>query len=134
MKKLLLIPLFLGICINIAFSERWLSNRSSRTTTADSLTRILGSNPGDTISSVIVSSCSSTIGALFRLFDSSSVSSGQIAALHISSSFAPGIGEAGACMRQYDFFIRVSSAITYTTTFGADVTILWQNEIGPIEQ
>ena len=121
--------IFIFFLAGTAFSERWLSNRSSRTTSAESLVSLPGSNPGDSLSSVIVSSCSATLGAKFRVFDSSAQSSGQIAELHISS--ASGISEVGACTKQYDFFIRVSSGITYTTTFGADVTILWQNELGP---
>lgn len=121
------LPTFFFFCVSVVFGERSMSNRSSRTVTADSLQRLPGSNPGDILSSVMVSSCSSTPGSLFQIYDSSGQDSRQIASLHTSTSPTPTFTV--NCMRQYDFFLTVSSAITYTTTNGADVTILWQNNI-----
>ena len=123
---------FLLFLSGTAFAERWLSNRSSRTITADTLVRIPNSNPGDTISSVIITSCSIVPGSVFTLYDSSGQASRLISQIHTSTS--PSGTFTASCIRQYDYFIRVSSAITYTTTFAADVTILWHNDIGAAEQ
>ena|SRR3990167_10198281 len=107
-----------------------LSNRSSNTITSETNVRIAHSNPGDILSSVIVSSCSTVMGSKFIIYDSSGQASNLIATIHTSSSpFAnasTGVGR--NCEKQFDFFIRISSAITYTTTSGADVTILWKND------
>lgn len=125
--KFLILCVLTFLSIGIVDAERWLSNRSSRTITAETTARIVGSGPGDTISSVIISSCSASAGSLFRLYDSSLTTTGQIAALHTST--APSGALTKSCIEQYDFFIRLSSAITYTTTNACDVTILWQDEL-----
>ena len=122
-----LILFFLVLSGALANAQVWVSDRSSRTTTAESLVRIPNSGPGDVLSSVIVSSCSSTSGASFSVFDSSQQSSGLIARLHVSTSMVANVVQEQGCLGQYDFSLRISSAITYTTTNGADITILWNN-------
>ena len=122
--KLILAFFFLhGIC----YGSGWDSNRSSRTITAETTVRVSSSSPGDILSSVQITSCTNTAGQYFRIYDSSAQVSGLIAQINISTAIALNAA-AIDCRREYNFSIRLSSALTYTTTAGADVTILWSKE------
>ena len=113
----------LGLSAN---AQVWVSDRSSRTISADTLQRIPRSGPGDVLTRVLVTSCSATAGDVFRIFDSSGVASSTIAANIQMSTFTLG-GLAQDCVKEYLFLLRVSSAITYTKQGAGEVVILWND-------
>ena|SRR3990167_2273949 len=113
----------LGLSAN---AQVWVSDRSSWTISADTLRRIPRSGPGDVLTRVLVTSCSATASNVFMIFDSSGVASSTIAASISLSTSALG-GLAQDCVKEYPFYLRVSSAITYTKQAGGEVVILWND-------
>ena len=111
-----------GICR----ADSYESDRSSRTTTDETLVRIPGSGPGDVLNRVIVTSCSVTAGDKFSIFNSSGVATSTIS-LNISLGTGTIIGGNAGCPADYPFFLRVSSAITYSKQGLGEVVILWRD-------
>lgn len=128
MRKLL--SLILVLSITPAFSTQgieWEITNASRTNSVDTTGTIPLTDPGDVLVSVIVGGCSAP-GGVLTIYDSSQTATGIVAAIDTSSTSTAGptLGVRD-CRRQYNFFLHVSSAITYTNTGSADVTFLWNN-------
>lgn len=105
-------------------------NKSSVTSTADTLQRLPASSPGDLLHSVIVGRCGST-NATFSIFNSSAQNANLISPLRVSSqAVAGGAAGSGGCETQYHFDFAITSAITYSNAGNtpATVTILWFNQ------
>lgn len=124
-KKDLIAPIFgLLLCasyLGAAQITRWQVNRASNTSSNETtipLPRVL---VGDILGTVIVNKCGTSQSNL-TIFDSSGTTSGSLGVIDTSSSSIT-----GSCLRQIEYFIPVSSGITYTKTGGADITILWNS-------
>lgn len=125
MKTKLLVLVSLVIFIQPAMAE-WSANRASRTATVDTLSRIPNTGPGDELYKVLVTSCATAPGASFRIYDSSGIATSTISLNIPISTFSLG-GLSQDCSKSYEFSLRISSAITYTTTGAGEVIILWNN-------
>ena len=124
---------FVGLFGNPAHADTRTSsyrvvNKSSTTSTRDTLVRVPASSPGDLLASVIVSTCGSA-NSSFAIYNSSAQSANLIAPIGVSSLTVT--GPSGAeCRNQYHFDFAITSAITYSNlgTLPATVTILWFNQ------
>lgn len=100
----------------------WCVDMSSNTTSLETTVRIPASGPGDILASVIVGSAAATSGQIL-LYDNVAGTTNLIANLETDS------------IRQVEFGVRISSAITYTTSGAAgSVTILWCDDNPSVAQ
>lgn len=121
-----LLAIFVAVSMVASYASayqvtRWQVNRSSNTATAETTVVIPKSNPGDILGSVIVNSCGAG-SSILTIYDSSGTATGSLGAIDLTSSTIT-----GGCLRQIEYFIPISSAITYTKTGLANITILWNN-------
>ena len=115
--------MLMGSYLGAAQITRWQVNRASNSPAGsnETLVTIPKVLVGDILGSVIVNKCG-TQQSNFTLYDSSAQAANVLGVIDTSSSTLT-----GGCGRQIEYFIPVSSAITYTKTGGADITILWNS-------
>ena len=131
MKNLLLSLVFVGLA-QIASAVNYIefsTDRTSDTSSADTLKRFIGSGPGDVFTGYHVNRCGG-LGSGFTVYDSSAQAANKLFSVDTSSimavSTAVGCEAIGVAM----FSIPISSGITYsvTGTVPPDVTFFWHNK------
>lgn len=118
MKKLIFLFSILFSCavLKAAVSDEILVGKSSYTITNDGPVLIVGTKPGNVLDSVIIASTSAT-GTL-KIYDSSNVATNQVANISLANT------------GNYQFTLKVSSGITYTTTNNTSgLTIIWKQVV-----